>query len=193
MNPDAESGMKYRISPDRRTSHSFDGSYISDSLSSRTDTDSSSRGTPVSWESQSHGQRTRQAAGADRGYGHRPSGTRYARDKRGCSYASDSASSKDVWDSELEEDKSAAFDNSPRGGRGYRKDGSSDWRRPREESSGFPAKGDNREAPQPAGLDEGGRGSWKRRREDHQDSDLDMDWDDRSVQPTTVLVLNTEQ
>lgn len=182
VNPDQDNNRKCRISPDRRTSYSFDGSYISDSLSSRTDTDSSSRGTPVSWESQSHSPRKRQASDADGGYGHRPSSTRYSRDKRDCSYASDSASSRDLLDSELEEDK-ATFEHGPRDGKGYRKDKRSDWRRSREEYSGLPGKSNKWEAPQSAGFDERGRGGWKRRRDDYQDSDLDMDFDERSVQP----------
>lgn len=176
--PDQENNRKCRISPDRRTSYSFDGSYISDSLSSRTDTDSSSRGTPVSWESQGHSQRKRQAMNTDRGYGHRSSSSQYTRDKRDCSYASDSASSRDLWDSELEEDK-ASLEHSPYDGKCYRKDKCSDLRRSREEFSRLPAKGNKSEAPQAEGFDERGRGGWKRRREEYQDSDFDMDWDDR--------------
>ena len=90
-------GVRSRMSPDRRTDYSREGSYMSDSLSShnfsgegsytggsvssRTDTDSSSRGTPLSWDSHRHGNARSSDSGLDTG-STQPSDNRYGTSRR---------------------------------------------------------------------------------------------------------------
>jgi hypothetical protein len=151
---DLESDKRPRcaISPDRRTNFSFDSSYASDSASSRTDTDSSNRGTPLPWEA---GNPRPPVPPTGRGYPQRPSSSRYAQPDPGHPEGGDCARD-----------------------RVYNQDGST-WRKPGDEPSAIRRDGDGWGSTRPGGGGEGEKHGTKRHWDDNHDSD--SEWTERSV------------
>lgn len=161
---DAEQQPRCAISPDRRTNFSFDGSYVSDSVSSKTDTDSSSRGTPVSWESPAH----QTSGGTGRGLGQHSSHSQKSRKGSGREYRdSDSA-----YSSEMDKPNSVGSD------RVYSNDGST-WRRPHDDTPGKRRDGAS-SSPARSGDKEERHGVKRHWDDDH---DSDSDWIEREWRP----------
>ncbi|KAL8611810.1 hypothetical protein ACOMHN_053531 [Nucella lapillus] len=171
---DVDNPVKWTISPDRRASHSFDGSCISDSLSTKTDTtDSSSRDTPMSWDVSSQLKRKLLSGSCpSMCFCHKFNTPFFPRDEQESNVISDSASSKDgLWDAQSVENQDIAGSGGGQGARPVRTLAGCE---------GLADTGFQCHCPACSPGDHIRRVGWKRHREGSPAlSDLDLDWEER--------------